>query len=369
MIGNPGTGKTTTLIDKALTDIEHGEGVLFVDLTGTAVDTILRHIPQHRTNDVLCIDPQGHPVGWNILSEVIPKDRPLYATLIRDTIKALSNYTTATPVMDRMIFNTIGALLECPFATLLDIEPMLTDKAFRTSVLKHVSDEYLLRKWRYWETKNARDYDTLIASTENKAGEFSEDPRIRAILGKASTFNLKQMLFERKVILLRLPQGVLGTARASMFASLFLAHVQAIVYARTIHMPLNIYIDDFHNLDTPILRSFLSNGGRYGVSLTLANQFLAQLSKELRSSVIGNCARRIMFQTGIEDSEYLHRTIPKDNVKMELHELDRYETLTFHGELTQGHGSKPRGKGSTKRQKTVLTQSHRQYGDTSATLP
>jgi hypothetical protein len=172
------------------------------------------------------------------------------------------------------------------------------------------------------------------------------------------------MLFDRKIVLLKLPQGELG-GKASMFGSLFLAYLQSVIYSRTVHMPVNLYIDDFHLFDTPVVRQLLSNGKRYGLSVSVANQYLAQLSRELRSSVIGNADRRIMFKTGIEDSEYLHKTIPHDITKPKLHELDPLEAMRFERQSTNRIDTfypNPLPQGKRAVAKKVVTQSRRRYG-------
>ena len=352
-------GTTNLLVHTALQAIENNEGVLFIDPNGDGATTLLSQCPKRRTDDVLLIDPVTNPVGWNILYNVKDEDRPLYATLIRDTIKSLSNYVSATPVMDRVLYNTIACLLYRPGSSLLDIERMLTDKDFRDSVLGHVSDTYLVDKWAYWEKKQKRDYDTMIASSENKGGEFSEDPRIRRILGTQTTFDLRAHLFNSGVTVLRLPQGQLGVSRSTSFGSLFLANVLSIIQQRKIHTPLTIYVIDCHLFDTPVLRQLLSVGRKYGVSMYLSNQYLNQLSEPLLYSILGNTEQRYMFQLGIEDSERLHRTIPRDNNLPKLHELQN-EMIVFDGAIRTEKPPKPVCKG--RRLKTVERQSHRQYG-------
>lgn len=361
-----GAGKTTLLIANALEDIEDNRNVLFVDPNGNATDTILSLLPRRRIGDVLIIDPTDieYPVGFNVFYNVANK--PLMAAVLSNTVKALWKYDDMpTPVMDRMLYNTFAALLNYPQATLLSVDPMLTDKDYREGVLRYVSDVVLKRKWGYWGTKGKKDWDILISSTENKAGEFSEDPRIRNVIGQPkSTFDLKRMLFDQKIVLLKLPQGELG-GKASMFGSLFLAYLQSVIYSRTVHMPVNLYIDDVHLFDTPVVRQLLSNGKKYGVSVTVSNQYLAQLSRELRSSIIGNTERRIMFKTGIEDSEYLHKTIPHDITKPKLHELDPFEAMLFEGKNTnriETFHTEPLPKGSRRVAKRVVTQSRRRYG-------
>lgn len=253
IFGASGTGKTTLLISRAL----QCPAFLYVDPHGD--DTLLEHFPKGK--EALVIDPTGYPVGWNILQDV--SNKPLVASLIRDTVRAVWGYSDmATPVMDRMLFNSVSALLEVPGATLLDLERLLTNRDFRDKVLAKITNSVLKAKWAVWEGKNARDWEALIQSTENKAGEFSEDPRIRAIIGNRSTFDLKRMMFEQKSIVLRLPIAELGEQKVKLVGSLFLAHIMAVAAERTVKMPFGVFIDDCQLFDTPILRSLLANTRR-----------------------------------------------------------------------------------------------------------
>ena len=164
-----GLGKTTLLVADALAEIEAGGGVLFVDPNGGAIDALLSLFPKRRSGDVLLIDPtdEGYPVGFNVLYNV--PNKPLAASIYSQTVKAIWNYLDVpTPVMDRMTYNVLAALLDYPGATLLDVDRMLTDPAFRDNVLKRVSDPLLLRKWNQWSRKPQKDWSALIQSTEDR---------------------------------------------------------------------------------------------------------------------------------------------------------------------------------------------------------
>lgn len=352
-----GSGKTTLAVTQFLETIAN-DGGLFVDPNGSAVDTILSHCPKRA---VLVIDPTDveFPVGFNVLFDV--RNKPLMTSMLLSTVKSIWKYDTiSTPILDRTLYNTLASLLEYPDATLLDVEPMLTEAFFRDRVLDHVSDSFLLRKWRFWLRKNKRDWDTMIASTENKAGEFSEDPRIRNMIGQATMkFDLRRFMFDGGIILLRLPVGQLGQ-KTTMFGSLVLAYLMGVSYDRSGRFPFQVTIDDVQHFDTPVVRQLVSTGSKYGINVTVTNQYLAQLSPELQSSLIGNCDRRIMFRCGIEDSERLHRTIPYDNTVPKLHELAEFQFIQFDGKLRVFH-SEPLPKGSSKKRRNLVAQSQRRY--------
>lgn len=205
---------------------------------------------------MLVIDPTdvARPVGFNVLYDV--RNKPLLASLLVSAIKAIAGYEDMpTPVLDRITFNTLAALLEYPGATLLHMEPMLTDRRFRERVLKRVSDPVLLRKWEYWSRKKEKEWDQLIASTENKAGDFSEDPRIRNILGQSeTTFDLRRLIFDRSLIVLRLPQSQLGR-KTTMFGALFLSYFLSVAYERPGLFPFHVFIDETSNTSIPWSRA------------------------------------------------------------------------------------------------------------------
>lgn len=63
IIGVNGTGKTVLLLNIALSDIESGDGLCFLDPHGDAIETLLTLIPESRKNDVILFDPSDidHP--------------------------------------------------------------------------------------------------------------------------------------------------------------------------------------------------------------------------------------------------------------------------------------------------------------------
>ncbi len=53
VIGKTGMGKSTLLENMAVQDIQNGEGMAFIDPHGSAAETLLNYIPEHRIKDVL----------------------------------------------------------------------------------------------------------------------------------------------------------------------------------------------------------------------------------------------------------------------------------------------------------------------------
>jgi hypothetical protein len=209
----------------------------------------------------------------------------------------------------------------------------------------------------YWESLKQQDYDRLIQSTENKAGEFSEDPRIRAIIGQAkTTFDLKALIAQGGVVVLRLPKGQLGQ-KTTLLGSLFLAYLLSLE-GRGL-FPFHVFIDGVHHFDTPIVRHLLES--RYDVTVT--HRYLGQLTEELKVALLGSADRRVIFRTGVEDGAFLERTMPHDNTRPSLHMLGNGQMMTVEGNTIEWHDRhRPLRRGNRRRLNKLVSQSKRRYG-------
>ena len=62
-----------------------------------------------------------------------------------------------------------------------------------------------------------------------------------------------------------------------------------------------------HNFITLSFADVLSEARKYGLSLTLAHQYIEQLDSEIRAAVFGNVGTMIAFRLGAKDARYLAR--------------------------------------------------------------
>ena len=84
-------------------------------------------------------------------------------------------------------------------------------------------------------------------------------------------------------------------------------------------------IDEFHNLTTSSFASALSEARKFGLSLTLANQYLGQMKPETKDAVLGNVATVIAFRCGADDAEVLERAFNHEYRAHQFTDLDRFE--------------------------------------------
>ncbi len=334
ILGASGTGKTTLLVNTALDDIGRGEGICFLDPHGDAIDDILARIPKRRAKDVILFDPSDYewPVAWNPLSTIPQESRAFVASSILTSAKAIWEYTIPTPVLDEVLYASTAALLDTPGGTLLGMKFLLTSPKYRKHVRSYIKDPIVKDFWGDFENLPEKDKREMTRSTLNKIRYLLADPHVRNTIGqKKSAFVLEKVMSDSKMLLVRLPQGRLGLEKTRMLGALLLSQVHTTALRRTGRTPFHVFIDECHDFATPTLYEMLSGIRKFGVSLTLANQYLDQLPRKLLSAILGNVGTRIIFRVGIEDSERLHRTIPHDNTEPMLHELAQYEARIFTG--------------------------------------
>src|SRR4051812_29623090 len=82
LVGKSGTGKTTTLRNLILQDIEAGRGVGVIDPHGDLAVDLLDYIPRDRIEDVVYLDPADpdYSVALNLLPRVPSDQRHLVAS-------------------------------------------------------------------------------------------------------------------------------------------------------------------------------------------------------------------------------------------------------------------------------------------------
>ena len=88
-IGKTGVGKSTLLLNMAISDIAHGRGVGIIDPHGDISQTILDYIPKERIKDVIYFNScdTDFPISFNPLSNVDENHRYIVASNLVGTLK------------------------------------------------------------------------------------------------------------------------------------------------------------------------------------------------------------------------------------------------------------------------------------------
>ncbi|NDE68272.1 DUF87 domain-containing protein, partial [bacterium] len=228
VIGKTGMGKSTLLENMAVQDIQNGEGMAFIDPHGKTADLLLEYIPQHRIKDVVYFAPfdLDYPISFNVLENVDPDKRHLVVSGLMSTFKKIWEDAWSAR-MEYILTNTLLALLEYPEATLLGVNRMLSDKDFRKKVVACITDPSVRSFWvdefaNYTERMAAE----AVPAIQNKVGQFTANPLIRNMIGQPrSSFDIRKMMDERKIMIVNLSKGRVGEANANLLGGMMITKI------------------------------------------------------------------------------------------------------------------------------------------------
>ena len=308
VIGKTGMGKSTFLANSLIQDIRAGNGCALFDPHGDLAEQILEYVPPWRRNDVIYFNPADieYPIGFNPLANVEPDRRPLVVSTVVDALHSLWPDSWG-PQLQMFLEATCGALLEMPGATLPQINLMLTDAKFRAYVLRHVRDVGVRSFWeRDFALMPEREQRERSLSTLNKVGQFMNDFRLRNIVGQPrSGFDIDDILANRRVFIANLAQGELGIGKSRLLGALLIVSFHLAALRRRVRTPFHLAVDEFHSFGASTFAEMLSGVRKYGLSLTLAHQYIDQLDTSLRAALIGTVGTKVSFAIGTKDAEVL----------------------------------------------------------------
>jgi energy-coupling factor transporter ATP-binding protein EcfA2 len=331
-IGKTGSGKSTLLLNMAISDIQRGNGVGIIDPHGDLIQTILDYIPKERIQDIIYIDvtDRTHTIAFNPLYNVPEENRFLVADTIVSTFKKLWSDSWG-PRLEHILRNTILSLLAYPHATLLDIQPILTDNYFRQLVLSHITDQGLLNFWqKEFEPLAPQVKNEIISPILNKVGILSSNTTIKNIIGnRISSFTIADVMNKKHILLVNLSKGYLGEVGTLFLGSLLITQFQTAALQRAKQSiqnrtPFYLYIDEMQSFVTLSFTDILSESRKYGLSLFLTHQQTAQLSDEILDAVLGNVGTLISFRVGSQDAELLEKELYPIFTREDIINLPQY---------------------------------------------
>src|SRR5205809_2489365 len=255
LIGKTGTGKSTLLETMIAQDVRDGQGLALLDPHGDLAERVLGGVPAERRDDLIYfnVPDVSKPLGFNPLERVAPGKRPLAASGVLEVFKKIW-IDTWGPRLEHILRNALLALLDQPEATLADVLRLLDDKAFRRSAMVHVVNTAVRDFWlREYESYPARFRVEAIAPIQNKVGPFLANPVLNGILTQMrSTFDLRQVMDERRILLVNLAKGKIGEDTAGLLGALLVSRIGLAALSRA-DMPeeerrdFHVYLDEFQN--------------------------------------------------------------------------------------------------------------------------
>ena len=348
VLGPTGVGKSTLLLNLALQDIEAGIGVGVVDPKGDLVRELLERIPPQYSDRIVLIDPsiRERPVGLNVLECNDPIQRELVTdgvvTIFRKTFERFWG-----PRTDDVLRAALLTLLRHPGATLTEVPLLLLNPRVRSRLTKNLGDPIGLKPfWQEYEAQTEGQRLQMVGPVLNKLRTFLLRPTVRSVLGQSkSTIDLHEVLDRKGILLVNLAKGELGEETSRLLGAFVMSRIWQAALARSSRPErwrpdFNLYLDEFHDyLHLPqSIDDILAQARAYHLSLTLANQHLAQLHDSTRQALASNARTRIVFQLGPDDA----RLVARDFEPMTVHQLQSLARFQIAVRLNvDGHTEPP----------------------------
>jgi Type IV secretion-system coupling protein DNA-binding domain len=309
VIGKTGTGKSTLLKTLILQDVKNGEGLALLDPHGDLAAEIVSRVPPSRRGDLIYLDVPDRSLSWHFNPFAgVPKERQaLAAAGMVETFKKLWPDEWG-PRLEHLLRNVVFTLLAAG-GTLGDVPRLLSERDFRNAAVRQVTNGMVREFWEKEYAGYSPAFRAVVtAPLQNKLGAFLTDPLLHSILtGERSSFDLRLVMDEGKILVVNLAKGKLGEGPAALLGSLLVSHLSLAALERSDRpeeerRDFYLYLDEFHTFATLTLATMLSELRKYRLNLVLAHQYLSQLEPEIRDAVFGNAGTFIAFRVGALDA-------------------------------------------------------------------
>jgi len=339
-IGQTGTGKSTFLGNMVIQDIQAGKGVAIIDPHGDLVENALGFVPPSRLDDVIYFD--------------FNPDRPEEKTFIVNEMQSIFNKLfppeTMGPMFEQYMRNALLLLMEDMVnepATLVEMPRLFTDTQYRMRKLERIKNPVVIDFWTKEAAKATGEgsLSNMAPYITSKFNNFISNDYMRPIIGQPkSAFNFRDVMDNGKILLINLSKGKIGDINAGLLGMVFAGKILMAALSRVDiadadkRRDFNLYIDEFQNFTTDSIATILSEARKYRLNLTMAHQFIAQLTDKIKDAVFGNVGSMMVFRVGVQDAEFLVKQFEpvfNQNDLMNIDNLNAYAKLLVNGTTTK----------------------------------
>ncbi len=343
IIGQTGSGKSGFMLSMMVRDIKMGHGCAYIDPHGSDADKVLQQIPPERIEDVIIFDPSDieRPIGLNMLEFKTPAQKTLVTNEMLNIFDSLYNLkVTGGPMFEQYFRYGIMLLTEDEESgsTLLEIPNLFADEGYRNYKLSKCKDQEIIDFWRKQAEAAGGEASlkNIVPYVVSKLAPFLTNAYLRPIVAQQkSTLDFRDIMDSKKILIAKLSKGRIGEMNANLLGMILIGKLLVGALERdeipeADRIPFYLYIDEFQNFLTEGIQIILSEARKYKLSLTIAHQFLGQLTRQggdtkIKDAVFGNVGNKAIFRVGEEDSPFLRKVLDGE---LEEADLQQIENLT-----------------------------------------
>lgn len=342
VVGQTGTGKSTFLENLALQDMLAGNGFAFVDPHGDTAEKLLSMVPRERTEDVIYFSPADmeYPMGLNLFEFQNPDQKDF---LIQEALNMLyklydpQHQGIMGPRYEHLFRMAALTVMADPAGgTFIDIPKLFRDPNYVKQKLSYIKDPNVLDFWQKEmpQSQRSNEFGEVVSWFVSKFGAFLSNTMMRNIIGQTnSAFNLRDVMDNKKILLVNLSKGRSGELNSKLLGMIFVMKFQAAAMSRADipeddRVDFSLYVDEFQNFSTDSFATIMSEARKYHLNLIVANQFTTQLTEEIRDAVFGNMGSIVAFRVGQNDVDALTRYFQPIFDADDLLRVPNFNTIT-----------------------------------------
>ncbi len=332
LIGASGYGKTTTIENMILEDINGGHGVAVIDPHGDMVERLLCLIPERQVGRTMYFnpaDPDWVPL-WNPLTPIRGME---IGRLANDLVMAIRSFVESGGWGDRLeniLRNLVFGLGHLPGATFLDISNLLHNKSKTNDVLVReilkVIDNQTARQ--FWEHDYKGYSKSELSPPINKLSKLLISGPVSLMLSQPENrFNFRRIMDQGEILLINLSNMGVTVRKVLGCFILSTLHLNALSRSDTPigeRKQFHVFCDEAHNFMTDSLENLIAETRKYRVGLSLAHQYLSQFNAKKRDA-LSSVGTSIIFKVDKRDADYLAKDLqlkvkPEDLVSLDVGE-------------------------------------------------
>ena len=312
LIGKTGSGKSTLVKNLILADILAGRGLSVFDLHNDLINDILRVVPSEYQKSFISLDLTKANLQWgyNPLRKVSYEKRSLVASGVLQSFQKIFGAKSWGSKVEHVLRMCLLSLLDQPFATLADIRPLLLNEAFRKACVKSIINSEIKD---FWLSEYPRMTKNDILPVLNKVSALLAHPVLkRFLIDNRKQLSLRQTMDTGKVLLVNISRGELGSDVAFLVGSLLLNALSSAGFSRSNitedkRRPFFLYLDEFQFYTNPMLIEMLAELRKFKIGIVCANQYLSQISADIRDALLGNVGTLICFRLSQSDAKFMQQ--------------------------------------------------------------
>jgi type IV secretory pathway TraG/TraD family ATPase VirD4 len=218
------------------------------------------------------------------------------------------------PMFEQYFRNAAMLVMEHPESgnTLMEISRVMADSEFRYMKLSHCKNPLVKQFWKAAEaTSGEQGLENYVPYVTSKFDGFLSNDIMRPIIvQEKSSFNMRDIMDGKKILLINLSKGRLGEMNSNLLGLILVGKMLMAALSRdpaADPAPFYLYIDEFQNVTTDSISQILSEARKYRLSLNIAHQYIAQLEDGIKKAVFGNVGSMATFRISSEDAEFLEK--------------------------------------------------------------